>query len=221
VIRNRQPNFPYQSTGESIVKPTLIAAVTIGATAILVTTVGCGGKSSTAPSTEASSSKAPSSTSASSTAAAEQDYSKLLIGAGDIAAPGDTFTAQEPTLNPGGKPGVATVFANGGDTREIGDTIFVLPDADTAGTALKGAVDALGASVTGGTPEPAQVGSAATMVSGTSPDGSKAITVLVFTEGTAFTTLEFDSGPDDPVPPEFVLDVAGKQDEAIKAGLGG
>ena len=199
-------------------KHSLIAAITLGTAAVLMTTVGCGGKSSTS-STETSSAKPASSTSATSTAAAE-DYSKLLIAAEDIVAPGDTFTAQAPTLNPASNPGVATVFSNAGDTREIGDTIMVLPDADSAGVALKGAVDALGSSVVGGTPEPAQVGSDATMVSGTSPDGSKAVTVLVFTEGAAFTTLEFDSGADDPVPPEFVLDVAGKQAEKIKAGLG-
>jgi len=45
--------------------------------------------------------------------------------------------------------------------------------------------------------------------------------VLLFTEGNAFTTLQFDSLPEDPVPAEFVLDVAGKQDAKIKAGLGG
>jgi hypothetical protein len=201
------------------VKHSLIATITLGTAAVLITTVGCGGKSSTS-STETSSAKPASSTSATSTKATEQDYSKLLIGADDIVAPGDTFTAQAPTLNPAGKPGVATVFSNNGDTREIGDTIMVLPDADSAGIALKGAVDALGSSVVGGTPEPAKVGSDATMVSGTSPDGSKAVTVLVFAEGAAFSTLEFDSGADDPVPPEFVLDVAGKQAEKIKAGLG-
>lgn len=203
--------------------PKLTAAVAIGATAVLLTTAGCGGNSSTSASTsastETSSTKSASSTSASSTAA-PQDYSQLLIAAEDIVAPDDTFTAQEPTVNPGGRPGVATVFFNAEDTREIGDTIMVLPDAAAADTALQGAVAALGSAVVGGTPEPVQVGSSATMVSGTSPDGAKAVTVLVFSEGTAFTTLEFDSGPDDPVPPEFVLDIAQKQDEKLKAGLG-
>jgi hypothetical protein len=199
------------------VKSSLVATIALGTAVVLI--AGCGGKSSTS-STDTSTAKPATSSAATSTAGAEQDYSKLLIAAADIIAPGDTFTAQAPTLNPAGHAGVATVFSNTGDTREIGDTIMVLPDADAAGIALKGAVDALGSSVTGGTPAPAQVGSDATMVSGTSPDGSKAVTVLVFTEGTAFTTLEFDSAPDDPVPPEFVLDVANKQDQKIKAGLG-
>jgi cyanophycinase-like exopeptidase len=123
-------------------------------------------------------------------------------------------------MNPNGAPGVATVFSNGGDTREIGDTILVLPDAAGAATALKGATAALGTSVVGGTPAPASVGSDSVMVSGASPDGAKAVTVLLFTQGSAFVTLEFDSAAEDPVPPEFVLDVAGKQDQKITAGLG-
>lgn len=206
----------------------LATTLTIASVAVLLTAVGCGDKSSTtATSTQSSSSKASSSSSSSAapasttTAAADQDYAALLIAAEDIVAPGDTFTAQEPTLNPNGMPGVATVFFNGGDTREIGDTILVLPDADAAGTAFQGAQNALSGSVTGGTPEPAQIGSDSVMVAGTSPDGTKAVTVLLFVEGNAFTTLEFDSGVSDPVPPEFVLDVAGKQDAKIKAGLGG
>jgi hypothetical protein len=201
-----------------------IATLTIGASAILLTTVACGGNSSSSSSSSSSASKTSSSSASSSataSTAASQDYSKLLIDASEIMAPGDTFTAQAPTLNPGGKDGVATVFSNEGDTREIGDTIMVLPDAEGAATALKGATSALSGAVTGGTPAPAQIGSDSVMVSGNSPDGAKSVTVLLFTEGRAFTTLEFDGGPSDPVPPEFVLDVAGKQDQKIKTGLGG
>ncbi|MDT5053312.1 MAG: hypothetical protein QOF66_1678 [Mycobacterium sp.] len=57
------------------------------------------------------------------------------------------------------------------------------------------------------------------IVSGPSPDKSKAVTVLLFTEGKGFTTVEFDSAPDDPVPPEIVTDIGQKQDDAIKNGL--
>jgi hypothetical protein len=78
---------------------------------------------------------------------------------------------------------------------------------------------ALGDMVKGGTPAPAAVGTAGTMVSGTAADGSKAVTVLLFTEGKAFANLEFDSPPNDPEPPQFVADVGQKQDTAIKNGL--
>lgn len=200
-------------------KSNAVALAVIGATAVLL--AGCGDKASTASSSSSSSSSQASSKTAAPASAAATDYATLLIAAEDIAAPGDTFTAQEPTVDPGGKPGVATVFSNAEDTHEIGDTIFVLPDAAAADTAMQGAVAAFGSSVVGGATEQVEVGSGGSMVSGTSPDGTKSITVLVFTQGTAFTTLEFDSGPEDPVPAEAVLDIAGKQAEKIKAGLGG
>jgi hypothetical protein len=200
------------------VKITLTAAIAVGAAATLLT-AGCGSNSSSSSSSSSASASA-STTSTSSTAAASTDYAKLLIAASDIAAPGDTFSAQEPTKNPNGAPGVATVFSNGGDTREIGDTILVLPDAEGAATALKGATASLSTSVVGGTPAPASVGSDSVMVSGASPDGAKAVTVILFTRGAAFVTLEFDGAADDPVPTEFALDVAGKQDQKITAGLG-
>jgi hypothetical protein len=57
------------------------------------------------------------------------------------------------------------------------------------------------------------------MVAGTSPDKSKAVTVLLFTEGKAFVTLEFDSAPNDPVPPDFAQTVAAQQDNVIKSKL--
>ena len=200
-------------------KITPMAALAVGAAATLLT-AGCGGSSSSSSSSSAPATSSSSSASSTSSTAASTDYATLLIAASDIVAPGDTFTAQEPTVNPNGAPGVATVFSNGGDTREIGDTILVLPDAAGAATALKGATAALGTSVVGGTPAPASIGSDSVMVSGTSPDGAKAVTVLLFTQGPAFVTLEFDSAAEDPVPPEFVLDVAGKQDQKVTAGLG-
>lgn len=200
--------------------------VTAAAVVLAASATACSGNKTTSPTTTASGSKSSSAATStggasSSTAAASPDYSALLIEDSDISAPGDTFTAQPPTLNPNGKEGVATVFANQGDTREIGDTILVLPDASAANTALDGAIGALGSAVTGGTPQSAQIGSSGTVVSGMSPDGSKSVTVLLFTEGRAFVTLEFDGAPDDPVPPEGVTDVGQKQDAAIKNGLPG
>ena len=59
------------------------------------------------------------------------------------------------------------------------------------------------------------------MVSGTSPDGSKAVTVLLFTEGRAVVRLEFDSATGDPMPAQVVTDVGKKQDIAIRTGLPG
>ena len=200
--------------------PTIIA-VGVTATAVVLTSAACSSNKSTTSSTTSSSasSSAASGTSAapSSSAAAPADYSALVVKASDI--PGDTWTAAAPIMNPGGKDGIAVVFSNQGDTREIGDTIFVLPDASAASTAMDGSVAALGSAVTGGTPQSAQIGSGGTVVSGKSPDGSKSVTILLFTEGRAFVTLEFDGAPDDPAPLDGVTAIGQKQDDAIKAGL--
>ena len=144
-----------------------------------------------------------------------------MIKASDITLPGDTFTGQPPIQNPNGQPGVAQIFSNQNDTRHVGDTILILTDPDQAVSELDEEKAALGDMVKGGTPAPAAVGTGGTMVSGTAPEGSKAVTVLLFTEGKAFVNLEFDSPLNDPVPPQFVTDVGQKQDTAIKNGLHG
>jgi hypothetical protein len=199
-----------------------IAVAGLAATTMIVgvSIVGCGSnKSSTTSSSGSATSSASSSAASSASSAPIADYTALLIKASDITLPGDTFTGQPPIQNPNGQPGAATVFGNQNDTREIGDDILILPDADAAVSELDLEKATLGNIVPGGTPAPAAVGTAGTMVSGRSPDGSKAVTVLLFTEGKAFTNLEFDSAPNDPVPPQFVTDVGQKQDTAIKNGL--
>jgi hypothetical protein len=183
---------------------------------------GCSSKSSsTSSSSSSSASSSKQATSTSAAASAEpSDYSALLIKATDIVVLNDTFSAKPATPNPGGQPGVAGSFTNTAGSRVVGDTIMIPPDASAANTALDGAVSALGSNVTGA-PQSASVGSNGVIASGPSPDGSKFVAVLLFTEGKAFTTIEFDSAADDPVPPEVVTDVGQKQDDAIKKGLPG
>ena len=199
-----------------------VMAAGLAATAMVVGVAvgGCSSKkSSTASPSPTSSASATSATSATSTPAAAQpsDYSALLIKASDI--PGDTWTMQPPQLNPGGKPGVVAMFSNPGDTREIGDTIMVLPSASDAASALQATITAAGPTVNGAAPQPADVGTGGTMLAGNSPDGAKAITILMFSEGKGVVTLEFDSAANDPVPPDGALDIARKHDTAIKNGL--
>jgi hypothetical protein len=203
-------------------KISMIALAGLAATSMVMvaSVVGCGGnKSSTTSSSGSAGSSGSSSAAASASSAATADYTALLIKAGDITLPGDTFTAQPLIQNPNGQPGVAQIFSNQNDTRHIGDTILILPDADQAVSELDQEMAALGDMVTGGTPAPAPVGTGGTMVSGTAPEGSKAVTVLLFTEGKAFVNMEFDSPPNEPMPPGFVTDVGQKQDTAIKNGL--
>ena len=199
-----------------------LAGLTATTMAVGVSVVGCAGnKSSTTSSSGSATSAGSSSATSSSSSAPAADYTGLLIKASDITLPGDTFTGQPSIQNPNGQPGIAQIFSNQNDTRHIGDTILILPDPDQAVSELDQEKAALGDTVKGGTPAPAAVGTGGTTVSGTSPEGSKAVTVLLFTEGKAFTNLEFDSPLNDPLPPQFVTDVSQKQDTAIKNGLHG
>lgn len=207
-------------------KKYLLAFGAVTCVVIGTAVVGCGSSSTSSTSSSSSSassqSSSSSSTSASSSAAAAgTDYSNLLITAADIELPGDTFTADPPQLNPGGAPGVNTNFNNQTQTRVIGDTIVVLPDETAANTTLDGSLKAMGQAVVDGHPTSAPVGTSGTIISGMSPDRSKAVTVLLFAEGKAVATMEFDSAPNDPVPLDFVIAVGQKQDDAIKAGLPG
>jgi hypothetical protein len=147
------------------------------------------------------------------------DYTKLLIQASDLDAP-EEFKAGPVTQNPNGQPGAETTFSNEDGSHEVHDTILVLNDPSAAASALDSAKAKLGDSVKG-TPGPAAIGTGGTTVTGTSPDGSKGVTTVLFTEGKAFATLTFDGPADVPAPPDFVTDTAQKQDTAIKNGLHG
>jgi hypothetical protein len=183
--------------------------------ALAVTSASASGCSSSPKS--ASAATTSHSASSSSAQAQSADYSRLLIHLSDINTP-MPFTAGPVISNPNGQAGVETTFANDDKSRQIHDTILVLSDASAATAALDAAKAKLGDSVQG-TPAPAQVGTGGTSVSGNSPDGSKGVTTLLFTEGKSFTTLNF-VGPADMLPPaDFVTDVGQKQDTAIKNGL--
>lgn len=193
--------------------------------ALAVSAAGCGGKQSTSPSTSQSS-KPGSATSATSTAPAssapaqQNDYTRLLIKASDIDAPIE-FIGAPPTNNPNGQPGAAITFSTDDNSHQIKDTVQVLADPAAATNALNAAKANPGNAVTNPTTRPFNVGTGGTTVSGKSPDGSKGVQILMFTEGRAFVTLEFD-GPTESLPPEdFVTDVGQKQLDAVKKGLGG
>ncbi len=147
------------------------------------------------------------------------DYTGLLIQASDIEAP-ESFTASPPISDPNDQPGVMTTFSNQDRTHVIVDSIQILPDPAAAVRALESA-RATRDGYVHGVPEPIAIGTGGTTISGPSPDGSKGVTVLLFTAGKAFAELEFDGPPDAPVPPDFVTDIGRKQEAAIKKGLAG
>jgi hypothetical protein len=183
-------------------------------------------KSGSATSTTTTGSSVPNS----SAPVQPSDYTGLLIQATDIDAP-IPFTAGPPTNNPNGQPGVAITFStqphpedqNGITVQEvhIRDTIQVLPDPAAATSALNAAKTAQGSMVKDAKTDSSHVGTDGTTLSGTSADGSKGVTVLLFTEGRALVTLEFDGPVDSSPPPDFVVDVGQKQDAAVKKGLSG
>ena len=134
-----------------------------------------------------------------------------------LSAPG-TFTASPPIKNPNGQVGVITTFSNQDRTQVITDSILILSDPAAAMDTLNSTKASLDGFVHG-VPAAIDIGNGGTTVSGPSPDGSKGVTVLLFTEGKAFVELEFDGPPDLLVPPGFVANTGKKQDKAIKSGL--
>lgn len=199
----------------------------VAVSSLVVSVAGCGNdKSSTSSSSSSASSSSASSSSSStgtstSPSAQPADYTNLLMKASDIPAGNDAFTMQQPELNPDGKPGVAAAYVNRAGTRRIDDTILVLPSESSASDGLDATKTSSESAVAGATTQPVDVGSRAVTISGTTPDGTKAVTILLFTEGRTLTTLEFSSAAGDVVRPAIVATIGQKQDAAIKAGLPG
>ncbi|OBB87846.1 hypothetical protein [Mycolicibacterium peregrinum] len=195
--------------------------LTIGlATAIVGTAAACSPVADSPSSPWVATPSAPSSTAAPKTSKSEaSDYSHLLLQAEDVSIPPESFTARSSNVNPDGQSGASALFVNADDTRAIADTILIYPDAATASATLKQASAAVSTMVTGGQPQPVPVGSNGTVISGTAPDGSKAVTLLMYTQGRAVVRLEFDSNPDDPVPLQTVASVGRMQQIALRIGL--
>lgn len=162
---------------------------------------------------------APSSTTTTSAPAEATDYQVLLLTAADISDDEDTFTERSRDANPDGQTGASAFFVNDKDNRAIADTVLIYPDAATATATLKQAAGTLPQLVEGGTPEPVPVGTDGTVLSGTSPDGSKAVTLLLFTQGRALVRLEFQSAPGDTTTPDFVNNIGKMQQIALRVGL--
>jgi hypothetical protein len=80
--------------------------------------------------------------------------------------------------------------------------------------------DELGRKITGA-PQPVDIGSNGSMVAGVAADPSKQMEIseVVFTEGRTLVDLEFDCSLGNLTPNDVLLDLARKQDAAIKSGL--
>lgn len=144
------------------------------------------------------------------------DYTALLISAADI---GQDFTAYgAPTQNPNGIPGVGLSFNTADASRVIVDGVTVFADPAAAAQAIAGHPFP---SVDQPAPQPFPVGAGGKIATGSSPDKLNAVTEVLFGEGRATVDLIFKTAAGSPTAPEFVLDIAHKQDQAVKSGLPG
>ncbi|WP_418003214.1 hypothetical protein ACNO8X_25225 [Mycobacterium sp. PDNC021] len=202
----------------------LAQTTTVGlfAAALLVgtTVAGCGGDEKETTSSSSSSSSATSATSTTTSAPASPaaqgaDYSNLLLKPADV---DPSFTASDPVRNPNGQPGIGQTLTNAAKGEVLLFAIFVDESPAGAVQALQGFKTSLAKEVTG-EPQPADVGDGGFIATGTNPDGSKAVTEVYFTQGKALVNLEFESAPNDPVPPESALAIAKMQDAQIKNNL--
>jgi len=199
------------------------SALGLAATAVLISTavVGCGGDKNTTTSSGSASPSATSSSSASagpSSPGAPADYSHLLIKPSDV---GPNATADgPPNQNPSGITGVGQVFKNPDGKRTIIDTIAVFPDAGTATQTAANMRDVVGKKVNG-QQQPIDVGTNGFLVigQGTDPANPMEISEAVFVVGRAMVDLESDCVIGNPTPADVMLDLARKQDAAVKAGL--
>lgn len=147
------------------------------------------------------------------------NYGSLLLEATDLSDDEDTFTVRSTHPVPNGLPGASALFVNVDDTRAISNTIAIYPDAATATSTLQHALQTVDTIITGATPRPVPVGTDGTMVAGTSTDGSKAATLLLFTQGPALVRLEFQSAPGDITTNQFVTKIGKMQQIALRTGL--
>lgn len=197
----------------------LAAAALLGITGVACDAADSGvGSTSSAPaaSTSATSSSAKPKPTADED---DTDYHALLLTAGDVSTEEDTFHLQASNQGPDGLPGASALFVNQDDTRAISDTIVIYPDSATASKTLREALPSIGQVVAGATPRPVPVGTDGTLAAGTSPDGTKSATLLLFTQGPALVRLEFQSALGDAATDRFVLSVGKMQQIALRHGL--
>ena len=152
-----------------------------------------------------------------SAAADPADYTVLLVNPNDV-TDSMAYSAAAPVQNPNNQQGVSAVYSHR-DGRQITETVLVLPDAAGAAAAMNAAQGDAANRIANEKTQPVQVGTGGTLLTGSSPDGSKSMSVLLFTQGNAAATAEFDGPPRDPAPTEFVVDLGQKQDSAIKNAL--
>ena len=154
-----------------------------------------------------------------SAAAQPNDYTALLIDP-NVVTDSTAYTAGPPTMNPGGQPGVSVAFNHRDGNRTITDTVWVLSDPAAAAAAISQAQGSMANQIANQKTQSVPVGTGGQLVSGTSPDGSKSVSVLYFTQGNAASTIEFSGPANDPAPSDGVIEMGQQQVATIKSQLG-
>ncbi|MEN0138150.1 MAG: hypothetical protein AAGC80_23565 [Rhodococcus sp. (in: high G+C Gram-positive bacteria)] len=149
----------------------------------------------------------------------DADYSRYLLTADDLSDHEDTFTQRSSTPDADGRPGASAFFVNAEDNRAITDTIVVYPSAEEATAALRAVVADPPRLAGAGEPRPLAVGTNGTVVTGTSLEGDKAVTILAFTEGRTLVRLRFESAIGDTTSDSWVTSVGKMQEIALRTGL--
>lgn len=147
------------------------------------------------------------STGAAASSPATLEYAGLLIEPSDIDA-GWTLKTTQPEQD-----GITGIFGNSEGTEKISTSIIVRDSPETATAAVAAAKDAASQQAGGVAFSPIEVGAGGGIMY--APDA----TVVVFSEGSAFAILEFNSSTGERVPDEVAIEIAQKQDAAIKAGV--
>jgi len=154
---------------------------------------------------------------AGSMGSAAADNGALLVNP-NVVTDSNAWIIAPPTFDPDGMPGASAVYTHRDSTRTITDTVWVLEDPAAAAAAV---TKAQGANpVASSKTQTAAVGTNGQIITGTSPDGTKSLSILYFTQGNAASSVEFSGPINDPVPNDVVIDFGQAQDTAIKNGLG-
>jgi hypothetical protein len=154
----------------------------------------------------------------SSAAAQPVDYGALPVSPNEV-TDSTAYSAAAPVLSPDGQPGVSVVYTHRDGARSVTNTILVLADAQAATAAMDQSRAEMVGPIVDSTTQPAAVGTGGTVVSGLSPDRTTSISALTFTQGNAFTTIEFEGPPNDPVPLDLVTEYGERQDTAMRNAL--
>ncbi|NUS43941.1 MAG: hypothetical protein HOQ24_09670 [Mycobacteriaceae bacterium] len=180
----------------------MVGAFGAAAAALAVGVAGCGSDDA---------SPSPATSVASTSAAAtplSTDYTSLLLRPSDIDAGWELKTAKPEA------GGVTGVFGNSAGTEKVSSAIVVRESSATAAAAVAAAKDAIARKAAGAAFSSVDVGTGGGIL-----DGPGATTVVAFSEGRAFAILEFNSKSGERVPADVAIEIARKQDAAIKAGV--